>query len=478
MQGVRSGPGTTYCRLTVLAPRRRVDLALPTDVPVGELTPMVLELLGEPARTGEGRPVPWRLSGAAGGLLPPEATLTALGVLDGELLRIGPAAAPPPAPVFDDPVDALAAISTHTGGGDVLGRWLGPGAVLALAGAAAWLIAGVRADAGTGSPVVGLAVALGSVAAAAGVLRAAQPASGAEHEALPGTGRIAGLTAALAAVPPAAVPPAAAAGWAALPGPPGAAHLLLAAAAGGTVAAAGQIALRVVAPALIAAAVVAVAAGTAALLRLWFGVPVAALAAGWGTVVLAGGPLLPRLALRLAGLPRPQVPTDAGELVAADTAADLLPPAELAERADLARGYLAGAVGGGAVVAAAAAVLAAGAPGWAGPAFAGVTVCVLLLRARGFADPVPARTLVVTGLAAGVAALVPAASAAAPAGRLGLASALLAAAAAGAAVVRAGEHAGSPVSRRAVDMLEMVLVALAIPLALGVMGLYGLVRGL
>ena len=40
-----------FCRLTVLAPGRRVDVALPVDVPVAELVPMVLELLGEPARS-------------------------------------------------------------------------------------------------------------------------------------------------------------------------------------------------------------------------------------------------------------------------------------------------------------------------------------------------------------------------------------------------------------------------------------------
>ena len=35
-------------------------------------------------------PEPWRLTGAAGGPLPPDATLDELGVLDGELLRLGP----------------------------------------------------------------------------------------------------------------------------------------------------------------------------------------------------------------------------------------------------------------------------------------------------------------------------------------------------------------------------------------------------
>src|SRR3954469_19540984 len=85
-QGVAEQP---FCRLTVLAPRRRVDVALPADVPVAELVPMVLELLGEPGRACA--PRPWRLSGVVGGPLPVAATLGELGVLDGELLRLGPA---------------------------------------------------------------------------------------------------------------------------------------------------------------------------------------------------------------------------------------------------------------------------------------------------------------------------------------------------------------------------------------------------
>ncbi|WP_214408325.1 EsaB/YukD family protein, partial [Pseudonocardia lacus] len=79
---------TTYCRLTVLAPRTTVDVALPADIPVAELVPMLLELVGEPL---PGRPPrPWRLRGPAGGPLPPAATLARLGVLDGEVLRLSP----------------------------------------------------------------------------------------------------------------------------------------------------------------------------------------------------------------------------------------------------------------------------------------------------------------------------------------------------------------------------------------------------
>lgn len=458
-----------YSRVTVLAPRRQVDLALPADLPVAELTPMVLELLGEPARTAQ-RPVPWRLTGPTGGVLHPEATLAALGVLDGELLRIGPVAPAPPAPVFDDPVDALASAVVARAGrpGGGLGRRLGPAAMLVLAVAAAGLLAGARTAPRAGPLVVGLAIALGAIGAACCVLCTAAAVRAADPD--PGPIALAGALA--------AVPLAAAAGWAVLPGPPGPAHLVLAAAAAGTTAAAGQAALRVVAPVLVGVTAVAVVTGAAALVGLWTGAPTAALAAAAGAVALAAGPVLPRCALRLAGLPRPLVPVDGGELVAADTGLDLLPPGELTERAHLARGHLLGSTGGAAVVAAAAAILTAQTPGWTSTAFAAVTVAVLALRALGFVDPMAVHTLLGAALVGCVGMLVPVGLAAGPTGRLGVALVLLLGAAGAGLATGGGTRVGSPVARRALDLLEVVLVAATVPLALGVMGLYGLVRGL
>ncbi len=271
---------------------------------------------------------------------------------------------------------------------------------------------------------------------------------------------------------------AAGAGVAAVPGDIGAAHVLLGAAAAGIAAAAAQAALRVVAPILVGAVVAAVFTAAAALLHLRFGVPPGALAAGTGAAALAVAPLLPRAALRLAGLPRPLVPADPHELVAADTGPDLLPPAELAERADLARGYLAGLVGGCAVVAAVAALPAAAGGGWAGPAFAAVTAVVLGLRARSFADPGPARTLLAAAIGTGVGLAVVVALLGGPAGRLAAVVGLLLAAAAVSVGTARSTPVGSPVSRRAVDVLEAVLVAAAVPLALGAMDVFALVRGL
>ena len=99
---------------------------------------------------------------------------------------------------------------------------------------------------------------------------------------------------------------------------------------------------------------------------------------------------------------------------------------------------------------------------------------MLLLRARAFAEAGPARVLGVAAVLAGVGAAVPAALAQVPAVRLAVAAglglvALLAAWAATSTL--------SPVGRRTLDILELLLTAAAIPAALAAMGLFALVRG-
>ncbi len=449
-----------FCRLTVLAPRHRVDVALPSDVSVAELVPMVLELLGEPERSRAAVPRPWRLSGVAGGPLPAAATLTELGVLDGELLRLAPAASAPSAPVFDDPVDALAA-GAETGAGR--GRRFEAAAVLAVVAAAS----GLLSAAGPGSVAAALLAAAGAVTAVIGAGRIAHR-DGADRAPAHALARSVALG---------GVALAAAAGWTALPHPAGTGSLMAAAVTAGIAAATAQLVLRVVAPTLVAAGVVAVVTAAVVMaVRLGAGpIPAASAAAA---LAIVGAPLLPRVAIRLAGLPRPAVPADGSELTDDETQ---LSAAELAERGDLARGYLAGLTGGASVITAVGALFAASGSGWAGPVFAGVTAVVLLLRTRGYTDAAPARTALTAAVvtAVGVATLI-----AAP----GFSAAPLACAAlllgAGAGVVALDAAARgrrpelSPVTRRSIDLAEGVLVAASVPLALAAMDLFRVVRGL
>jgi type VII secretion integral membrane protein EccD len=452
-----------HCRVTVLAPGRRVDVALPADVPLAELVPLVLELLGEPGPAA--RPEPWAFTGASGGPLPPAATLVELAVLDGELLRLGPGGPPPPPPVFDDPVDALAALAVRGPRPDP--RPTTAVAVLGAALAAAVLLTTGHAGDGTATPWGAVALAgLGAVLTLAW-------AAGRRRTASRDGDRLAALVPAYCAVPLAA-----AAGWAAFPGPRDAVHLLLTAVATGVVAALGQVAVRVVAPALIAAIVVAASTAAAAVVHLRFDVPVPALAAVTGAIALSAGPLLPRVALRLAGLPRPVVPADAAGLVAADDGPDLLPHDKMADRAVRARGHLAGLSGGCAMAAGAAAPLAAPASAWTGPALAVVVATVLVLRTRGFADPVTTRVHLAAGTTAGIAVVGLLATASDGPGRLAGAVVLLGAAAAGTAALGRDAHGASPVTRRAVDIAEGVLTAAAVPLALAAADVFTVVRTL
>jgi hypothetical protein len=482
-----------FCRVTLITPRHRVDVALPADVPLAELVPMVRELLGTPQG-----PTGWRFTRITGAPLPPSATLDRLGVPDGELLRLGPHVPAPAAPVVDDPVETVAA---RAGSGGPAGPRVRAAVALvasvlaaALLGLAAWDAPGTSRMLAL-LPAVGAVVAClvaASAAARAADRQARRAASGADPawpgsgpgtacDDLPGAagddgaGEHAGFAAAVAAT--CAVPLAAAAGWIALPGPPGAGQLLVAAAAAGTVAAVGQVLVRVVAPVLVGAVTTAAALAGLAVARLWLQAEPAALAAGAAALALAAGPAVPRIALRLAGLPQPTVASDAAELVTEDRL-DRLCAAELADRTDLARGFLGGLTGAGAVVAAGAAVPIAAAPGWSGPVTALVVLAVVGLRVRGFADVVAARACLVAAVAGAVGVATVLTVDGGTVVRLLAAAAVAAAATAAVVLTGREEPVGGPGTRRAVDLLESALLAASVPLALAVMDVYALVRAL
>ncbi len=226
---------SAFCRATVLAPGRRVDLALPCDVPVAELIPLVLELLGEPGRAPRG-PVPGA-SARSPAVAPAGATLGELGVWTARRSGSGPRRLPrrhPSSTTRWRRGGAPAPATARRSSSGVAGRHAGRRRA-----------AGDRPDGGNGAETVRGASARRCRrhrrARAGGpgrpphpgrgrrrrVRRAPSPSSGARtipNPRAPGP---------LALVPArCAVPLAAAAGWAALPGPPGASRLLLAVAAG------------------------------------------------------------------------------------------------------------------------------------------------------------------------------------------------------------------------------------------------------
>lgn len=111
--GIRPpGPGaspvgaTGFCRVTVVAPDSRVDVALPDDIPVADLYPEILRLSGQSPVAGA--PVGYHLVRRDGTVLESTGSLAAQRILDGELLSLRPFADSLPPAVFDDVSDAVA----------------------------------------------------------------------------------------------------------------------------------------------------------------------------------------------------------------------------------------------------------------------------------------------------------------------------------------------------------------------------------
>ena len=100
-----------HCRVTVIAPTRRVDVALPEDVPLAELLPELLRLVGDPLPTSAALAAAltgYVLTGADGEPLDTAASLTEQGVLHGGVLRLRPADDLPEVAVHDDIADVVA----------------------------------------------------------------------------------------------------------------------------------------------------------------------------------------------------------------------------------------------------------------------------------------------------------------------------------------------------------------------------------
>lgn len=279
---------TDLCRITVVGPNRRADLAVPVAVPVAELLPELVELVGE--RSPEALPRPWSIARLAQPPMPLSVSLAELGVIDGEVLYLHDGERLSAGPVVVD--DLAEDLTDRTDAGPLWGP--GSRALLLAIGAAAFLVGGqVALLLGVDRVVVaaGLCglVALGTVTLA--LLRWRWGGSGPVPNAL----GLAGLPA-----------------WAGfahrvvlLVAPGAATSAQLAGAAGGLIIGAGAAGLAVpdLVPVTAAVALAAVAVLLAAASVLFFdleAVQVAALAAVLGVVVLA---LLPGVALRGAGVP-------------------------------------------------------------------------------------------------------------------------------------------------------------------------------
>jgi len=449
---------TGLALVTINAPRRRVDVALPQHIPLVDLLPDVLQHAGDGlADDGESHGG-WVLRRTGGAVLAGAQTLQSQGVRDGEVLHLVPARERWPELEFDDVVEAIAAGARRRGA-----AWSGVqtgAATLAAAGVVLTVALAALLRAGPGSraaPLVVLAVAAcltlgGALASRVYDRRAAGVALGAF--ALPYAFAAGAL---FAAGDP--VVPAAGVRWL------GAPELLLGSAALTLLGVLGLVGVGAGRAIFAASVLVGLLGCLAALTGLVLPAPEAA--AILASALVCGVGLLPLLAIRLGRLPMPPVTMPAGDK-AGEPDRDRVFAA--VARADE---LLGGMLIGHAVLTTVAAIVLVVDGGVAGKVLAGVSGVALLLRSRVFVTVRQRVPLVVGGLAA-LAAL-GSALAVRPDGPspvalagLGLAIALtLTAAGATYSHKPAGPYLG-----RAADLLDTALVVAVVPIACAVLGLY------
>jgi type VII secretion integral membrane protein EccD len=445
----------SVCRLTFVAPRHRVDLAMPTGVPLAEIAPVLLRHAGVEAIDEGATHGGWTLSDHRGPL-DTDRTVAQLGLHDGDQIFLTEAEAAQPFEVFDDVAELVAdsAARSAPNWSPRMSRIAGLGfAVVAAASAAALL--GTAALNSTACGITGLVSGLALVLTGVVVSRAAgDPAAGA--------------TLAVAAVPLAF------AGGFRVSEPAGglAAPLLLAAVAMVLTALLGLVGTGAHRPVFVAllgsgsGLGVATATVVTGLLK-----PTGAAAAVAVAAILATT-VAPALSLRLAGVPAPVVPVTADDIRTLEPLPDAV---RLRARASLVSRYLEGLLAGTAVVAAAATLVLAGTHSVWNQLFSLSVAAALLLRARAFVRRDQRLVLLVAGLVAGAAGGTSVAAQARPAVLVALLVALFAvlAGCAGLAIAHRGPVRWSPLWGRLLDLAEVLVVVGLIPLALGVGGAYG-----
>jgi type VII secretion integral membrane protein EccD len=104
---VATTAATGFCRVTVVAPGGRIDVALPEGVPLSDVYPEIARLSGGAA---EGSLSGYHLVRRDGRVLESGLSLAGNGIRDGEVLLLRPFADSLPSAVFDDVSDAVASV--------------------------------------------------------------------------------------------------------------------------------------------------------------------------------------------------------------------------------------------------------------------------------------------------------------------------------------------------------------------------------
>ncbi|MEV1059145.1 type VII secretion integral membrane protein EccD [Micromonospora chalcea] len=452
-------------RVTISAPRRRVDVALPEQVPLAELLPEVLRHAGEGLADDGERHGGWVLRRTDGGVLATAQALLPQGVRDGEVLHLVPARAEWPELEYDDVVEAIVDGARRRGA-----AWSARATrAAALGGAAIPLAVGLVAVVAAGPDErgwpVAAAIALILVLTATAASRAY--ADGAVGATLGGYALPWAATAgALAVASGDPVGPIPGLRWV------GAPELLVGSVALLLVAVLGLLGVASRSRVFVAGVTVGVAGVASALGGLLLD-PAGAAAVLLAVLVFALGGL-PLLAIRVGKLPLPPLtlPSPAGTR-------DLPDRGRVHAAVARAEEVLTGMLLGHALLAVGAVAVLVATGRTAGLLLAAVVCGVLLLRSRLFVAVRHRVPAVVAGLAGYALLGAVLAERAGPAGRFALAVGGLALALV--AVTAGATYARRPVSPylgRLADLTDTALVVAVVPVACAVLGLYDRARDL
>jgi type VII secretion integral membrane protein EccD len=462
-----TAPGVlSLARVTIVAPKRRLDVALPDNMLVAELLPHLLRHAGDDLGDTGDRQGGWVLRRATGAVLEPTRNLAAQGVRDGELLHLAPGRDDWPELAYDDVVEIIAS------GARRAARSWGNAATrrCALAVASALLGLGlvVLVRSGPPWPLPGaVALGLAAVLTFAGVLLAR-----------------AFSDAGAGAVVAASGLPYAFAGGALLVAPSGvtvthlgAGSLLLGSAALLASSVLGYTGVAAV-QRLFMAGVAASLTGLLAALLCFAGASAAGAAAVALTVVIGLLPSYPLVASWLGRIPVPALPNRPEEILEdrpMPKRSDVF--TAVARSTELLSGMLLSAA---ATSACAIAILITVDGTAAGTLLSLSAAAALLLRARLFAAPQQRLPLLISGMV-GLVLVGFGAAPAAPSGGVRLVVLLLLVVAT-AVVLVAGlvysQRAPSPYLGRAADILDVLAIMALIPLACVVIGVFGAIQGL
>lgn len=459
-----SRPSVGLARITIAAPQRRVDVALPESSPVAELLPAILRHAGESLADDGQTHGGWVLRRSDGAMVDQNRTLGAQDVLDGEILQLVPRHTEWPELDYDDIVDVIA-----TGARKIAPGWTTTATrhtTLAVAGGA-FVVAALLLVLGGGpwrpAAYVSFGAAAVALVVAIALSRIIKDAAAAVPFGVLATilGLLGGLQLTLGER---TLPDAGATQWLI-----GFAVLVLVS----TIAYAG-VAFRT------QWFVAGIFAGLLGLLGAWMSqwaiLDVMDAAAIVGSIAVVVTPAFPLLAIRLAKLPVPTLPTTTEELLA-DPPAEPLPRVHATvQRSDE---ILTGLFVGTAAAVAVCQLILVLSGNTSAVWLSWLVTVVCLLRARLFPTLRHRVPLLVAGLS-GVLANALAALDAGSATHLYLVVPLLVLGSI--AVLALGRYLianrPTPYMGRIADLLDVLLIVVIVPMCALVIGLYGYLRGL